>query len=49
MKYKKPSMEIYEFETEDVITSRNKVVSVPTGITQALTDVVTPDPWGEDE
>ena len=39
-------MEIYEFETEDVITSSN---SVPTGITQALTDVVTPDPWGEDE
>ena len=49
MKYKKPSMEIYEFETEDVITSSNKEVSVPTGITQALTDVVTPDPWGEDE
>lgn len=49
MKYKKPFMEFYEFETEDVITASGGEVSVPIGTTQALTDVVTPDPWGEDE
>ena len=45
--YKKPSIEIYEFETEDVITASGGEVVVPTGPTKPLTDVVTPDPWGE--
>ena len=45
--YKKPFMEFYQFETEDVMSASGEVI-VPTGTTKPLTDVVTPDPW-EDE
>ncbi len=43
--YKKPSMEFYEFEAEDVITASGGEVVVPTGTTKPLTDVVNPDPF----
>ena len=43
--YKKPSMEFYEFEAEDVITASGGEVIVPTGTTKPLTDVVNPDPF----
>ena len=46
-KYKKPSLEFFEFISEDVITASGGEVVVPTGTTKPLTDVVNPDPWGD--
>ncbi len=48
IEYKKPSMEFYGFAADDVITASGGEVVVPTGTTQPLTDVVKPDPWGDE-
>ena len=47
LKYKKPSLEFFEFISEDIITTSGGEVVVPTGTTKPLTDVVNPDPWGD--
>ena len=46
-KYKKPSLEFFEFISEDIITTSGGEVVVPIGTTKPLTDVVNPDPWGD--
>lgn len=48
MNYIKPIIMFYKFSTEDIITSSSGEVIVPTGTTQPLTDVVKPDPWGDE-
>lgn len=48
MNYIKPVIMFYEFSTEDIITASGGEVIVPTGTTQPLTDVVKPDPWGDE-
>ena len=46
-KYKKPSLEFFEFISEDIITTSGGEVVVPTGTTKPLTDGGVTDPFGE--
>ena len=49
-KYNKPSMKFYEFAVEDIITASGGNVVIDSGQieTKPLTDVVNPDPWGDE-
>ncbi len=47
LKYKKPSLEFFEFISEDIITASGGEVVVPTGTTKPLTDVVVTDPFDD--
>ncbi|MDO5125639.1 MAG: hypothetical protein Q4D35_04595 [Ruminococcus sp.] len=49
--YKKPHIWFNEFVTEDVINAsitQSGSISVPSGTKNTIADIVTPDPWDDD-